>query len=265
MGIDFRFPGGRTRALSLSYDDGLAEDRRLVEILNAHGLRGTFNLNSGALGRPGMVRAEEVAGLYAGHEVAVHTLSHPHLPRLSPAAASAEIREDKEALEDLVGYQVRGMAYPYGEYSDAVAQLLPALGLTYGRTTKYNRRRFGLPADLYRWGVTCYHLDDLAECGRRFLTLSAGREPRLMLVYGHSWELNEAEGWRQIERFAAQIGKARDVWFATNGEIADYLNCLKAVRIAPGGKEAENCSAGAVWLCRAGKVTTLGNGGKMVL
>ena len=145
-----------------------------------------------------------------------------------------------------------------------MAKLLPDLGLTYGRTTKYNRRSFGLPADLYRWEVTCYHLDDLAERGRRFLAAPAGREPLLMLVYGHSWELNEADGWGQIGRFAAQIGKARDVWFATNIEIADYLNALKAVRIAPDGKEAENRSSGPVWLCREGKVTALGSGEKVV-
>ena len=45
-----RFPGGKTRALTFSYDDGVLQDRRLVGILNDHGLRGTFNIGSGVLG-----------------------------------------------------------------------------------------------------------------------------------------------------------------------------------------------------------------------
>ena len=42
------FPGGLKRALTLSYDDGVEQDVRLIEIMNRHGLKGTFNLNSGA-------------------------------------------------------------------------------------------------------------------------------------------------------------------------------------------------------------------------
>ncbi len=46
-GIFMRFPGGRKKALTLSYDDGVEQDRRLMQIMDAHGLKGTFNLNSG--------------------------------------------------------------------------------------------------------------------------------------------------------------------------------------------------------------------------
>ena len=40
------FPGGKHKVLTFSYDDGKLEDRRLVEIFNKNGLRGTFNLNT---------------------------------------------------------------------------------------------------------------------------------------------------------------------------------------------------------------------------
>lgn len=33
-----RFPQGRAKALTLSYDDGVEQDIRLIEILNRHGL-----------------------------------------------------------------------------------------------------------------------------------------------------------------------------------------------------------------------------------
>lgn len=41
------FPEGRYKALTMSYDDGREEDRRLVDLFNRRGIKGTFHLNSG--------------------------------------------------------------------------------------------------------------------------------------------------------------------------------------------------------------------------
>ena len=41
------FPGGKHKVLTLSYDDGKVQDRRLVKIFNKYGIKATFNLNSG--------------------------------------------------------------------------------------------------------------------------------------------------------------------------------------------------------------------------
>lgn len=45
MGIFMRFPGGKKKALTLSYDDGVEQDIRLIDIMKKNGLKGTFNLN----------------------------------------------------------------------------------------------------------------------------------------------------------------------------------------------------------------------------
>ncbi len=50
-----RFPGGRQRALTLSYDDGVEQDVKLIGIMKEYGLKGTFNLNSGAYATEGTV------------------------------------------------------------------------------------------------------------------------------------------------------------------------------------------------------------------
>ena len=42
-----RFPGGLPKALTLSYDDGVEQDEKLIEIAEKYGLKGTFNINSG--------------------------------------------------------------------------------------------------------------------------------------------------------------------------------------------------------------------------
>ena len=44
--VFMRFPGGKLKALTFSYDDGVEQDVRLIEIFKKYGLRGTFNLNS---------------------------------------------------------------------------------------------------------------------------------------------------------------------------------------------------------------------------
>jgi len=130
------FPGGKRIAVTTSFDDGVIEDRRVIAAFNEWGLKGTFNLNSGAFGRPANVAASEVASLYRGHEVAVHTVTHPHLPKLDPAQIAREVLDDRIALEDLVGYPVRGMAYPYGTYNKMVIDCLRQLGIVYARTTE---------------------------------------------------------------------------------------------------------------------------------
>ena len=42
---------GKNKAITFSYDDGVTQDRRLIEILNRYGLKATFNINSGLLDR----------------------------------------------------------------------------------------------------------------------------------------------------------------------------------------------------------------------
>ena len=82
---------GRKKAVTFSFDDGVTQDIRLIEILNKYVLKGTFNINSGLLGgkqeleRNGRIvshnkiQPNQVKSLYAGHEIAVHTVNHPTL------------------------------------------------------------------------------------------------------------------------------------------------------------------------------------------
>ena len=82
-----RFPDFKKKALTLSYDDGVRQDVRLMSILNKHGIKCTFNINTGTFdSQPhlkdkmiGRMTAEEVLELYlnSGHEVAVHAYTHP--------------------------------------------------------------------------------------------------------------------------------------------------------------------------------------------
>ncbi len=241
------FPGGRTKCLTLSYDDGQAFDRRLVEILNRHGVRGTFNLISGRLGGAPHIGAEEVKALYAGHEVASHTLTHPHLAQCPLPAMLDEITMDRRNLEALVGYAVRGFAYPYGVYSDEVIRALMSSGIVYARTVE-STHIFFMPADFMRWKPTCHHDDHLMELGRKFLDLQSDVHLSLMYVWGHSFEFDRNGNWQLMEDFCGLMGGRDDIWYATNIEIADAAEAFRRLRFSQDNSFVYNPSAESVWI-----------------
>ena len=130
---------GKLKALTFSYDDGVTQDKRLIQIFNKYGLKATFNLNSELLGRSGaLVRdgvhvdhtknnACDVKSIYDGHEVAVHTLTHPDLIKISDdKEVLRQVEMDRQKLSELVGYEVEGMAYPGGapNCDDRVADII---------------------------------------------------------------------------------------------------------------------------------------------
>jgi peptidoglycan/xylan/chitin deacetylase (PgdA/CDA1 family) len=258
------FPGGRFKALTLSYDDGKAADRRLVSILNEHGLKGSFHLNAGLLGQADRVSAAELRGLYAGHEVSAHTFTHPTLARCPREQIARQILDDRKALEDLVGYPVRGMSYPNGSYDREIVELLPHLGIEYARAVQ-TTGTFSMPADFLEWQGTCHHKRELAAKGEEFLALAKSQYLYLMYVWGHSYEFDNDGNWNVIEDFAAKAGGRADIWYATNIEIVDYMNRWKAMRFSSDCSLAMNPSAVSVWLNVGGDMLEVPGGATVKL
>ena len=89
------FPGGKHKVLTMSYDDGKHEDRRLVALFNQYGIKGTFNVNSGLEGDPVRIPQAEYRELYKGHEVACHTVSHPTIGRCPLELVAQVVIEDR--------------------------------------------------------------------------------------------------------------------------------------------------------------------------
>ena len=48
-----RFPGGKFKAVTFSYDDGVLPDIRLAKLFSERGLKCTFNINSALIGGSG--------------------------------------------------------------------------------------------------------------------------------------------------------------------------------------------------------------------
>ncbi|MCQ2457927.1 MAG: polysaccharide deacetylase family protein [Clostridia bacterium] len=243
------FPGGKHKALTFSYDDGRGQDRRLVDIFNRYGVRGTFNLNSGLFDRdPDRIRPDEVPELYRGHEVACHTVTHPTIARSPLPEVAREVMEDRENLEKLTGYPVRGLAYPNGSVSKDIEELLPMCGIRYGRVVG-SSEHFGLPENLYRWQATCHHNNPrLTELGEQFLALYKKQYLYLMYVWGHSYEFDDRNNWDRIEDFCRMMGGKDDIWYCTNIEFADCMDDFSRLRFAADNSFVYNPNARDCWI-----------------
>lgn len=252
------FPEGKHKALTLSYDDGRLEDRRLVDIMNQNGIRGTFHLNSGLAGEE-RIPEKEWETLYEGHEVSCHTVLHPTISRCPIEQTAIQILEDRRALERAVGYPVRGMSYPNGSYNEEIVGLLSGLGIEYCRTVG-STDSFALPENFLKWTATCHHNHNLLENTRKFLDLHKTQYMYLMYVWGHSFEFTRDDNWELIEDFCRLAGNREDIWYASNIEIVDYMKAAKNLKFTIDGDQVYNPAANSVWINVDGSILEVPGG-----
>ena len=244
MRIRFCYPEGSNKTLTFSYDDGVVEDRRLVDIFNKYQLKGTFHINGGLLDGKNRITSNEVKALYDGHEVSCHSYTHPALETVSKSTVIYEVVKDRKRLEKLVGYPVNGMSYPYGTYNAEIVEMLKSLGIVYSRTVK-STGKFLLPDDFLKWHPTCHHLHDIMEKAEAFE--KDYRALRLFYVWGHSYEFDRQNNWDLIENFCERVSKIDNVWYATNIDIYNYLTALKQLRFSLDRKLVKNHSSLILW------------------
>ena len=223
---------GKMKAVTFSYDDGVTQDQRLIRLFDRYGLKCTFNINSGVLGKPGSLvredvtvahvkpRACEVRAIYEGHEIAGHTLTHPTLKALDDEEIVRQVEEDRLALSEIVGYEVVGMAYPGGTgcIDGRVMKLVrEKTGIRYARTTTstYN---FDLQTDLICFNPTVYHhkeWDRMYELAEQFIGLRPDT-PKLYYIWGHAYEFDIHGDWERFEDFCRLISGHSDIFYGTN-------------------------------------------------
>ena len=228
---------GKMKAITFSYDDGTTQDIRLLEMLNKYGLKATFNINSGLLGNNDTLmrcgvevshiknKACDIKHIYEGHEVAVHTLTHPKLPNISDdREVIRQVEEDRLRLSELVGYEVRGMAYPGGNpnHDDRVVSLIKNhTGVKYARVYDSNFS-FEPQSDLFRLMSTCQdinHYDKMLELAEDFINMKPDT-PKIFYIWGHSFTFDIwPSKWNDYERFLEYISGRSDIFYGTNSEV----------------------------------------------
>lgn len=267
-----RFPGGRVKALTLSYDDGVDTDIRLMELMRQNGLKGTFNINSGMYAEEGTIYPQEafhrrmtrrqVLKQYKTDvaEVAVHTSTHPHLEELPSSLCIEEILEDRKSLEKDFDCLIRGMAYPYGTYNDQVVQAVQQCGIVYARTVQ-STHGFELPTNWLTLHPTCHHNDPkLMELLKDFLSDDRKMKPMLFYLWGHSYEFERDNNWEKMEEFARCAGGHPDIWYATNLEIYNYVMAYRQLVFSADGTRAANPTSSELFFQKDDTIFKVGPG-----
>lgn len=267
MKIKFlRFPEGKTKAVTLSYDDGVEQDARLVSLMEKYGFKGTFNLNSGCFAPDGTKYPEsqiydrrmskkDAINLYKKHnmEIACHSETHTFLERLPFTLALKETVEDRRCLEKLSGKPVHGFAYPFGTYSNETFDVLKAAGIYYARTVE-SSKNFNLPENWLCWNPTCHHSDpDLKDLAEFFANEDVGADPLLFYIWGHSYEFDEQNNWNVIEELMKKLSGREDTWYATNIEIYNYVRAYESLDFSVDMNFVTNPTATDVWILAKGK------------
>jgi len=222
----------KNKILTFSFDDAVTQDARLIELFDKYGMKATFNLNACRLGgkrdlvlRNGAVvkhnkfAPSDISRVYAGHEVASHSLTHPDLTRLASDEVVYEVEEDRLRLGELCGYEVVGFAYPGGDYDARTAKIIrEQTGIKYARTIDPSGS-FDVQDDLYVFKPTCHHdnWDFLFAAGEKFLSLRTD-EKKIFYVWGHSYEFDGDNSWGRFEEFLQMMSKKDDIDYLTNKE-----------------------------------------------
>jgi peptidoglycan/xylan/chitin deacetylase (PgdA/CDA1 family) len=141
--------------VSIDFDDGYQSmyDNGLP-IVDAAGLKSTQYIITQNVGTDSYVTLDEVLQMYNnGHEIGVHTRTHPNLTTVSQGQMTDEI---VGAKQDLISWGIMPttLAYPYGGYSPAVEAVVQGAGLRGARDSDlgYNSSGFGLT-----FGGPLYH------------------------------------------------------------------------------------------------------------
>lgn len=277
-----RFPEGKAKAVTLSYDDGCKDDIRLLEIINQYGLKCTFNLVGKNVEQEKSLSVEFIREnlLAKGHEIATHGYNHRAQNKIRSIEGIREIIDCRLVLERAFGIIVRGMAFPDNVVNrflepEAYARIKSYIGeldIAYVRSAAGDNDKFELPTDWHNWIPTAHHdTPQIMEYIDKFVALDisklyiASRTPKLFYMWGHSFEFEKKQNWEHLEDICQKLSAKDDVWYATNIEIYDYVQAYNSLRYSADGTIVHNPTLIDVWFDVDGTLYCVKSGETVVL
>ncbi len=119
--------------VSLTFDDGDADNYLVRSVLAENDLRATFYIVSGFTGTDGYMTEQQLRNLYEdGNEIGGHTLTHTKLTEVHGTDLKREVCQDRMNLI-AQGFEVTSFAYPYGHYDAESKQVVMDCGYNNAR------------------------------------------------------------------------------------------------------------------------------------
>lgn len=255
-----RFPGGRKKAFTISYDDNITQDERLIRKMEQYHIKGTFNIIPGWFSKEDAVFpegetyinvTEKKAGVLYDNplvEVANHGFDHQKSTTLPPMQLMEDIVKCRQKLENMYDRIITGYAYPYGLYNETLIQILKNAGISYARTVE-STYEFHLPEDWLVLNPTCHHADpQLMELADRFINAKVEDDSYMFYVWGHTFEFDQQDNWKIVDDLFEKVADREDIWYATNGEICNYHKKYQQLFFSQNGKKIYNPTDATIWL-----------------
>jgi len=274
MTVFMRYPKGKTKAVTFSYDDGVPQDRRLAALFDKYGMKATFNFNCESMREKNFTKEQiQEYFLSKGHEIAVHGANHRANGNLRPIEGIRDVLDCRLELEKKCNSIIRGMAYPdtginlmgsFGTYED-IKKYLIELDIAYARTLGKDNNSFLLPSDFHAWMPSAHHnnpkimefIDEFLNLDLSVKTYHARRHSRLLYIWGHSFEFDRNDNWEHIEEICKKLADNNEIWYATNIEIYDYVEAYKNLHYSADGHMIYNPALFTVYLDVDGKLYSI--------
>jgi glycosyltransferase involved in cell wall biosynthesis/peptidoglycan/xylan/chitin deacetylase (PgdA/CDA1 family) len=236
--------------MTTSWDDGHPLDFRVAELLEKHGLAGTFYVPRRS--QRAVMHPQRVRELGRTFEIGAHTLEHVRIDRLADEAASAQLSGSRQWVEEITGKGCKVFCFPGGRFKKRQLRLVREAGFRAARTVELlsiaePRQIDGLcviPTTIQAFphGTCAYVKNALLRFSRAsyFALLSASKsgdwvaQATEMLsrtierggvfhLWGHSWEIEQEGQWQQLESFLSlATTRLSSLRCVTNSELCEY-------------------------------------------
>jgi len=195
-----------------SWDDGNKLDFKTVELLKKYKLPGIFFIPNYS-SYTNMLTSDIRTLVKYGFEVGGHTKTHSQdLKRLTDSKQRYEIVSNKHWLENILGKSIKWFCYPRGRYNEKTMEIVKEAGYKYARTTLVGY--YKEPENNYRFHPSVHAYPDRKEYeGKDWVDyaidmfLKAKEVDGIFHLWGHSWEVEAYDLWRDLETIFRFINK----------------------------------------------------------
>jgi peptidoglycan/xylan/chitin deacetylase (PgdA/CDA1 family) len=225
--------------LTTSWDDGHPLAFRVAELLERHGLTGTFYVPRRS--QREVMTSAQLLDLSSRFEIGSHTIDHVRLHLLPDDEVRRQLHESREWIENITGRQCRMFCFPGGKFRRRQLRLVAEAGFVAARTVELlslgkpiienGVRLIPTTVQAYPHPWTSYARNALRRnslsgffhaghvlFARDWLSLGIALFQRCLEIggvfhlWGHCWELEEEKQWDKLEEFFSYLSKRTKPW-----------------------------------------------------
>ena len=207
----------------LSIDDGTIYDKKVIEIFNKYNIKGTFNLNSGLddfvwyLNDKPIERLslKDNVDLYKGHEVASHSLTHPHLTQCSGEHIVYEVGQDIVNLENIFHQQINTFAFPFHDLEERCIDVIKHLHNI--KVIRISEIDISYQiTDLHHVKITSLDIHDALN---RFDEFVNDPNAKLFVFVSHAYDFEVNNTYQKLEELCKRVSENKTIKNITMREL----------------------------------------------